>query len=197
MKKLVFTIIPFIWVLCGTAAYAQNVNVRGTISAFDGKIITVKSRDGRDVQVELPDNVAVSITQALKLSDLKPGQVVGVTTIKRASDGATVAIDIRPLSATANLGLSAYDLQPESTMTNAALEGAVQSTGGQELMLNYKSGTVKVMVPEGTPMSRAAPGARSDIKPGETIFAATKPAPDGKLVALRVQVSKDGVKPTQ
>ena len=197
MRKLAVALFPFICMMCSTAACAQNTNVRGTISAFDGKVISVKTRDGSDMQVDVPDAVTVLTTQALKLSDLKPGQPVAVTTVRRAADGATVAIDVRPLSATANLGLSAYDLQPESTMTNAALEGLVQSSAGYELILNYKTGTVKVLVPEGTPMSRSAPGERSDIKVGETVFIPARPAADGKLTALRVQVSKDGVKPTQ
>lgn len=197
MKKPAIALIMGIFGLFSVAVFAQNVNVRGTVTAFDGKMISVKSRDGRDLKVDLPDTLAVSITKPLKLSDLKAGQMVAVTTIKRPSDGATIAIDVRPLSATANASLTPYDLQPESTMTNAALEGSVQSAGGQEFMLNYKTGTVKVLVPEGTPMSQAAPGERSDIKAGETIFAVARPESDGKLTAVRVQVSKDGVKPTQ
>jgi hypothetical protein len=82
-------------------------------------------------------------------------------------------------------------------MTNATLEGSVQSSGGQELTLNYKAGTVKVLVPDGTPMSRSAPGQRSDIKPGVGIYIASKPASDGKLTAVRLQVGKGGVNPTQ
>ena len=197
MKKAAIALIPVIFALFCGAVCAQNVNLRGTVTAFDGRIISVKSRDGREIQVNLPDNAAVSITKALKLSDLKPGQVVGVTTVKRASDGANVAIDVRPLSATATLGLSPYDLQPDSTMTNATLEGLVLATGSGELTLNYKTGTVKVLVPEGTPMSQAAAGERADVKPGETIFIAAMQEPDGKFTARRVQVSKDGVKPTQ
>ena len=46
-------------------------------------------------------------------------------------------------------------------------------------------------------MSQAVPGARTDLKAGETVFAATRRDDTGKLTALRVQVSKDGVKPTQ
>ena len=197
MNKLVMTGLAGTLGLLSAAACAQNTNLRGTVTAFDGKVISVKARDGRDLKVDLPDNAPVNITRPLKLSDLKPGQVVGVTTIKRPSDGATVAIDVRPISATANQGLTPYDLQPGSTMTNAALEGSVQSAGGHELTLNYKTGTVKVLVPDGTPMSQAAPGERSDIKAGETIYVVAKPEADGKLVAIRVQVSKDGVKPTQ
>ena len=116
------------------------------------------------------------------------GSVVG--------DGSTVLHGASP-PATAALGLSPFDLQPGSTMNNGLLEGNVQSAGGNEITLNYKSGAVKVLVPPGTPMSRAVPGNRSDIKPGETIFIAARATEDGKFTALRVQVSTNGVKPTQ
>ena len=196
MKALAVSIAAAMLGVLSTAALAQNVNLRGTVTAFDGKVVSLKARDGRDLQVEVPDAMPVAVTQPLKLSDLKPGQPVGVTTVKRP-DGQLVAIDVRPIPPTAALGLSPYDLQPESTMTNAALEGAVQSSGGQELTLNYKTGTVKVLVPENTPMSRAAPGERSDIKPGVGIYVAARPSPEGKLTAVRLQVGKDGVNPTQ
>ena len=38
---------------------------------------------------------------------------------------------------------------------------------------------------------------RDTDKPGETIFVAARREADGKLVAVRVQVSTNGVKPTQ
>jgi hypothetical protein len=181
--------------LFGSAALAQNVNVRGMISSFDGKVIGVKTNDGKDVSIDLPDNVNVSATKAFTMADIKPGMKLGVTTIK-GKDGAVMAIDVRPIPATAPDGLSPYDLAPESTMTNAVLEGTAQGTNGQELMLNYKTGTVKALVTTQTAMSQAVPGERGDIKPGETIYAATKKDGD-KIVAVRVQVSKGGVKPTQ
>lgn len=196
MLRSVIPILVGAFVLAGAAQAQQNINVRGTIAAFDGKVIDVKARDGRDVRVNLPENVNVAGTKAITLADIKPGTVLGVTTIKRA-DGALVAIDVRPLPPTVSLGLSAYDLQPGSTMTNAMLEGAVQSTGGQELMLNYKTGQVKVLVPPGTPMTQAVPGSRADLKPGETIYIAARASQDGTLNAVRVQVSKNGVKPSQ
>ena len=117
-----------------------------------------------------------------------------VTTIKRGEQ--TIAIDVRPISAQAPEGLSDYDLQPQSTMTNAIADAVVTATGGNEITLNYKTGVVKVLVPPGTPMSQAAPGQRADVKAGETIFVAARNE-GGKLTAVRVQVSKDGVKPTQ
>ena len=197
MIKLGLSLIVGLFAFSAGSAMAQkNINIRGTVTAFDGKVISVNSREGGAVKVELPDNVAVAGTKAITLADVKPGMPLGVTTIKRA-DGEIVAIDIRPIPPTAALGLSPFDLQPGSTMTNATLEGQVQSTSGAELTLNYKSGMVKVMVPPGTPMSQAIPGNRSDIKPGETIFIAVRVGDDGKFTAARVQVSTNGVKPTQ
>jgi hypothetical protein len=185
-----------IFVAASSAAFAQNVNVRGTITSFDGHALGVKTLDQRDVIVAVPDGVNIATTKPFTLAEIKPGMKLGVTTVKRP-DGTVVAIDVRPISATAREGLSSYDLQPQSTMTNAAVEASVADAKGHELTLNYASGTVKVLVPPGTPMSRSAPGTRADLKTGETVFAATKRDEAGKLTALRVQVSKDGVKPTQ
>ena len=176
---------------------AQNVNIRGVVTGFDGKTITVNSRDAGTVQVALPDTVNISGTKAFSMADIRPGMVLGVTTVRRA-DNETVAIDVRPIPPTAPLGLSAFDLAPGATMTNATLEGQAVSASGAELVLNYKSGSVKVIVPPGTPMSQSVPGAsRSDIKPGETIFIVARIGEGNQLTALRVQVSTNGVKPTQ
>ena len=183
---------------CGAAtAWAQQAsNIRGSVTAFDGRTIAVATREGAAVEVTLPESVNVSGTQAITLADLQPGTVLGVTTVMRA-DGQRVAIDVRPIPPTARLGLSPFDLRPESTMTNASLEGQVVSSIGTELILNHGDGNVKVLVPAGTPMSRAIPGTRADIKPGETIFIAARRDAEGKLTAVRVQVSTNGVKPTQ
>ena len=182
--------------ITSSAAMAQqNTNIRGVITGFDGKAIAIKSNDGQSVSVDLPEGVNVAGTKSFAMADVKPGMKLGVTTIKRA-DGATVAIDVRPIPATANEGLSPYDLQPQSTMTNAVAEATAVTAGVDELTLNYKTGTVKVLVPPGTPMSQAVPGTRADLKAGETIYVAARKDGD-KLVAVRVQISKDGVKPTQ
>ena len=147
-------------------------------------------------KVLLPENVNVSGTKAITLADIAPGTTLGVTTVRRA-DGSTVAIDIRPIPPAAALGLSPFDLAPGATMTNAMLEGQAVSASGSELVLNYKTGTVRVQVPPGTPMSQAIPGKRADIQPGETVFIAATIGADDRITAVRVQVSTNGVKPTQ
>lgn len=199
MALRISTLFTFAVLLPLATAVAQEarVNVRGTIAAFDGKVLTVKSRAGGDIVVDVPETATFATTKAFTLADVKPGMTLGVTTIKRA-DGAVVAIDVRPIPATAPVGLSPWDLAPDATMTNAVVEGTVaSSSGGGELVLNYQTGTVKALVVAETAMSQAAPGTHADVKVGETVFVFARRTADDKLVAARVQVSRDGVKPTQ
>ena len=76
---------------------------------------------------------------------------------------------------------------------NANLDGIAQVSGGNEITLNYQGGSQKVFVPPGTDR-RLRPGSRADLKPGEWIWTNARQA-DGKIVAERLNVSKDGVKP--
>lgn len=82
-------------ILCNLAApaVAQNINWRGTIASFDGKALGVSLRDGSVVVVDVPESLPISATAAFTLADVKPGMVLGVTTLQRA-DGTTVAIDV-------------------------------------------------------------------------------------------------------
>ena len=144
----------------------------------------------------MADMTPISTTKSFSMTDVKPGMVLGVTTVKRA-DGVVVAIDVRPIPPAAPQGLSPWDLAPDAVMTNAVVEGTVASAGGQQLTLNYKTGTVTALIGPETAMSQAAPGAREDLKVGETVFVFARKGADDKIVAARVQVGKDGVKPTQ
>ena len=186
--------------LLGTAALAQDagnrVRVRGTITALQGTTLTVKTLVGLEVIVDVPEAANVAATKAFSMADITPGMILGVTTIKRV-DGADVAIEVHPIPATAPLGLTPCDLAPGATMNNGAVEGTVSATGGQELTLNYKTGTVKVLIDKRTAMAQSAPGTRADLKPGETVFIFGTKDDAGKITAVRVQVSKDGIKPVQ
>jgi hypothetical protein len=73
----------------------------------------------------------------------------------------------------------------------------VAAAGGQELTLNYKTGSVKALITSATTMSQSAPGSRADLKPGETVYVLARKGEGGALTAVRVQVSKDGINPTQ
>jgi hypothetical protein len=180
-------------VLVSSLAIAQApVRVRGTITALSGDVLSVKSRDGKDLKLHLAPDLAVSTAKSTTLAELK-GKYVGATAMNK--DGKLVAVEVHALSPQAPPGHMAWDLQPGSTMTNATLEGIAQASGGNEITMNYKDGSQKILVPPGTPIVDFVPGSRADLKPGEYIWTSARQEADGKLLAQRISVSKDGVKP--
>ena len=181
--------------LAVTAAQAQtSVRVRGTITAIDGNVLSVKSREGRDLKITLADNVTVSVAKAIRFEEIKPGDKLGVTSMPGA-DGMPVAVEVHYLPPGVPEGQGPWDLQPGSTMTNASVAAIVAGTGNRELTLQFQGKTQKVAVPENAALARAVPGSRSDLAAGEYVFTVAQGVDDQSLSASRVQVSKDGIKP--
>jgi hypothetical protein len=179
------------------AADAQtNVRVRGTVIGLEGDTLLVKSRDGKDLRLKLADNFTVAGAKAITLADLKSGDYVGVTTT-RDNDGKLVAREVHTIARTVPEGHGPWDLEPGSSMTNANIAKTVKATKGHELTLEYKGGSQTVLVPDGVPIVTTVPADRSLLVPGAYVFIAAQAAADGALTALRIQASKDGVKPPQ
>ena len=179
---------------CTAASAQSNVRVRGTIAAVEGDVLTVKSREGKELQLHLAADVGVSTAKSATLEELK-GKYVGVTALQK--DGRLVAVEVHALPPQAAPGHTPWDLQPGSTMTNANLEGVAQVSGGNEITMKYKDGSQRILVPPGTPIVTFVPGSRADLKPGEYIFTSARQEGEAKLLAQRIAVSKDGVRPPQ
>jgi hypothetical protein len=189
--------------LIGQFAAAQNtpVRVRGTITGLEGNVLSVKTREGENIKINLPDNVGVSAAKNITMADIKPGDFVGTATMKNAQ-GALVAMEVHlfpaALRGVVSEGHMNWDLAPGSLMTNATLSSApVQVSGGREMTLQYKDGSQKVIIPEGIPIFTTVPGDRSLLVPGATIFTGAQMGADGKITTARIQVSKDGARPAQ
>ena len=180
-------------VFASSLALAQApTRVRGTITALDGDVLSVKSREGQDLKLHLASNVGVTTAKNTTLDDLK-GKYVGVTAVQK--EGKMTALEVHAIPPQAKPGHFPWDLAPNSTMTNANLDGIAQASGGNEITLNYQGGSQKVIVPPGTPIVAFDPGSKADLKPGETIWTNARTESDGKIVVERLNVSKDGVKP--
>jgi len=193
MKKLCVLLVA---ALAAASAFAQTaIRIRGAISAVDATTLAVKSRDGKDLKLALPDNAAVAVAQAVRLSEIKEGDFVGVAT--RTVNGEEVAIEVHYLASTVPPGQLAWDLEPNSKMTNATVRGKVVGVGRRELTLEFTGGSQKVIVPDGIPLVRTVAGTRADLKAGEYVFISGQAAGDGGLTAQRIQVSRDGVRPPQ
>jgi hypothetical protein len=196
MKRLCFALLALL--LAGAASAQTRVFVRGTIAGLDGNVLAVKSRDGRDLKINLAENFGVRAAKAITLADIKPGDFVGPASRKQA-DGSLVAISLQlfpeALRGRVPEGHMNWDLEPGSMMTNATVAAMVQATGGRELTLEYKGGSQKILVPESVPIFTTVQGDRSLLVPGAYVFIACMQAADGTLSAAGVNVSKDGVKP--
>lgn len=164
-----------------TAAAAQApTRVRGTITAFDGKSLTV---DGKE-QVLLGEKTEIVFTQPIALSEIKPGDFLGVTSQKRP-DGTLTALEVRRFPKPLNPGHRPFDGRDDQTMTNASVGAVVQAASGRELTMTYEGGAQKIVVPESASVSALVPGNRSQLVRGAPVNLTH----DANRVALRIQVS--------
>jgi len=201
MKKSGILLFAATLAFVSAAASAQaptRMWVRGTITGLDGDVLSVKSREGKDLKITLAPKLGVRAAKAITMAEIKPGDFVGPASRKRA-DGALVAISLQVFTPDRRgivpEGHMPWDLEPGSLMTNGIIGGIVQTTGGRELTLEYKAGSQKVIVPEGTPMFTTVPGDRSLLVPGAYVVTNTAVAADGTISTAGLTVSKDGVKP--
>ncbi len=185
------------------AASAQQgpppVRIRGTIEKVDGDTVMVKARDGSAVTIKLADNARVTAMVKAQLSDIKQGSFIGVTAMPQP-DGSQKAIGLH-IFMDAQKGVVAdrhfpWDREPGSTMTNANVESTVSGVDGQTILVKYKEGEKKVIVPPNTNIVAFTPGTKDDLKPGaQMIVIAGQKQPDGTVVTSGINVGRGGATP--
>ena len=178
------------------AAQTTPTRVRGTIERIDGSTLVVKAREGNTVTATLPDPPRVSAVIRKSLSDIGPGTFVGVAGMPMP-DGKQRALEVAilPEAARANSFHSAWDLLPESTMTNANVAETVKGVSGDTLKLTYKDGEKMIVVAPDTPVVGIAPASAADLKPGARVVMFAQKGADGTLSAGNIIVGRDGVDP--
>jgi hypothetical protein len=171
--------------------------VRGTIESVDGDVLTLKSRSGEDVKLQMAGDIRVVGIVKISLSDIKVGSFVGATTVP-GPDGSqnTLEVHVFPedMRGTGE-GSRPYDLRPNSTMTNATVAESVAANDGHTLTVRYKDGEKKVVVAADTPVVSFVPADKSELKAGAKVIAFMKKRPDGSLETNRVSVGRDGLTP--
>src|SRR3954465_13694862 len=143
---------------------APTVRIRGTIEAVDGPTLSIKSREGPDMKGRMTDNVAVFGVAKTELSEIKPGSYIGVSAMPEP-DGTQKALAVHIFPETqrgAAEGFRPWDLRPNSTMTSATVAETVKGTDGQNILVKYKDGEKKVVVPPNTPIVTFVAGDKSE-----------------------------------
>ena len=186
--------------LAAATATAQNatpVRVRGTIASLNGQDLVVASREGNPIAIKLAADYAVTAVVKADMSDVTVGKFVGIAALPQGSEPEkAIEVLVFPESARgSNEGHYAWDLTPESMMTNATIAEAVDKVEGRTLTLKHKDGENRITVPKDVPIVTFAPGDRSLLAPGAGVMVPAAKQPDGTMMASRILVGKDGVKP--
>lgn len=195
-------VLPLAW--AQTSAPANpTVRVRGTIEKVEATSITVRERSGEVITLVRPADMAVSEVLPLKLADIRPGSYIGTAAMPQA-DGTQLALEVLVFPEAARgtgEGHFPWDLQPQSTMTNATVADLVAAPasvpGGQKLLLRYKDGEKTVIVPPTAPVVTFKPGKEDEnalVIPGAKVMI-TAQVRDGKPTALRMIVGRNGFAP--
>jgi hypothetical protein len=177
------------------AQQAPTVRVRGEITKVEGNTLSVKSRSGENLTVKLAEPPRISAMVKAPLAEIKDGSFIGVSAMPQP-DGTQKAYAVH-IFMDSQKGVVAdrfgeWDSRPGSTMTNANVATTVSGNDGQNLLVKYKDGEKKVLIPPGIPIAKYVPGTAADLKVGAKVFvgAARKEA-DGSLTAPNVAVGRD------
>jgi hypothetical protein len=183
-------------VLAQNAPQGTPVRVRGTIDKLDGKNLIVKGKDGQAQTVTLADDSRVIALVKKTIADFKPGDTVASTGVKD-KDGKLHAIEVRVLPQPfADGGRQfAWDLSPDSVMTNATIGTIDKMPDGAVFHVTFKGGESEYTVGPDTAVLGNGPADLADLKAGVAVVAFATKADDGKVTARAVFVEKDGIKP--
>ncbi|HEY1474904.1 MAG TPA: hypothetical protein VGF53_12570 [Pseudolabrys sp.] len=187
--------------LAAASAWAQQppaVRVAGIVESFDGQVLAIKSDKLGEVKVNLPSDLVVFAVSKGTLADVTAGAYIGVGAMPQA-DGSQRAIQLTVFAESLrgiSEGFRPWSARPNSTMTNGAVEQTVESVEGRVLMVKYKGGEQKIVVPADAVIQTYTVGDKSELKPGAHIaITRALKKPDGALEANRVNVGRGEVVP--
>jgi hypothetical protein len=180
----------------GALAQAPAVRLRATIDAVNGNNVSLTTRAGEKLTVALaPDAMVVAIVP-IHMEDIKPGSFIGSAAVPQA-DGTLRALEVHvfpePMRGTGE-GHRPFDLQPQSTMTNGTV-GTVTGSSSRTLQVSYQGGQQTIVVPPDTPVVTYEPGSTALLVPGAHMILMGRREQDGRVVATRISVGKDGLVP--
>jgi hypothetical protein len=175
-------------------AQQPGTRIRGQIEKADGNMLTMKTREGASLQVQVADDARISALEKASLKDIKNDTFIGIAGMPRP-DGSIDAFSIH-IFLPAQRGVVAdrhgpWDARPGSTMTNAYVESEVSGKDGETLKVKYKEGEKIVHVGPQTEIAAAAKGEKSELKAGAQIilFGWDKQA-DGSILAKTLYVGR-------
>ena len=179
-------------------ALAQTApqRVRGTVTALEGNMLSVLTREGATARIQLAPGYTVAAVVPATLADATPGSFIGAAASGPKDHLRALEVLIFPESLRGSgEGHFPWDLAPESTMTNATIEAEVTGANGRELTVVAKGERLTMVVPPDVPVVTFQPSDAAMLAPGTKVFIGAQKAADGTLTAARVNAGKDGLTP--
>src|SRR5258706_6145783 len=169
IKAIQLTLAGAIVAAACAAATAQTLRVRGTIAKADGNVLTLKSTDGAELKLALTENAMIVAVVKASMADINEGTFLGSAAMPQP-DGSQKALEVHifpeQMRGTGE-GHRPYAPVPSSTMTNGSTSGAlVSGVDGSTMLVKYKDGEKKIVVPPNVPIVRYEIGGKGDLKAG-------------------------------
>ena len=181
--------------IAATGNAQQPGRIRGQVEKADGAVLVIKTRDGGSLNAKLADDARVSALEKASMADLKNDTFIGIAGVPQP-DGSIEAYSIHILSP-AQRGVvpdrhGPWDNRPNSTMTNAYIEGSPTTSGSSAMLkVKYKDGEKTIVVTPQTAIAKSASGNKDELKPGTQIivFGSEKQA-DGSVLIKSMYVGR-------
>jgi len=186
--------------LAPVAAHAQasdKLHVRGSIVSATAGNLKIKTREGKTVDVGLPEGARIAGIGPAAITDIKPGDFVGIASLPKAEggDGALEVLIFPPTMKGTGEGSYGWDLKPNSSMTNATVANAVKGVDGHTVTVAYHGKEKKIAVADGTPVVTFAAADKTNLVAGAKVFIVASKDAKGALVAQQVVVGTQGIVP--
>jgi hypothetical protein len=199
MRLLVFALLLIASPALAQPLAPETMRVTGTIESADADSVTVRALEGGGThRVYLTRDAKVFGVSNTTLAEVKPGAFIGVGATPN-QDGSQRAIRVTVFAESQRglgEGFRPWDRAPKGTMTNATVTETVAGVDGQVVMVKYKDGEKRIVIPGDARILAYAVGERGELKVGaEVAIVRAKRKLDGTWEADRVNVGRGGVIP--
>jgi hypothetical protein len=179
------------------AAQPTTLHIRGQVTALDGQMLVVSTREGEPARITLAPNYQVLEVYAVEPSALEAGRDIGVVGERQPDSSLrALAVLLYPRGSRGTTeGHFPWDLTPQSTMTNATIRSTVASAAGRELTVIYRAEQARIVIPQGVPIVTYRPAPRTMLQRGVNVFLTGAQLDDNTLTAARVLVGRAGLIP--
>ena len=184
--------------LAAVPAFAQTPplqRIRGTITSVSGDTMVVHAKDGTDVTLQIAPDTGFRADNPSTLDAIKPGSTLAIVSKGPADKQQAVAVRAMAPGVTLRMGILPWDLMPESTMTNAVVEGQTIATAGKTLTLKAGDKTVDMVFPAEAVIAIEEPGDKAMLTPGSHVAVFASAGTDNTMTARVVIIGLKGMTP--